>query len=274
MPIFTDRVELKYYLEPARAQAFVTELGKRIAMHRFGGPGANTLPRPVHYVTTLYFDTSARDIARACALESDSVKLRVREYYDEHPELAELATSRAEMSREARLLWLEIKTHGKAHTRKTRLSFERGRLGQVLADALAGGGPGEGARSALASDLDHQLDQLRERCRGPLRPSCVAHYRRRAWQSDSGELRITLDSSLRFFPAPADMLERGLSLRDLSRAEPAGALASYLVEVKMVCDTPTWLASLARAAGLELATAHGRRFSKFLAASEAVHGLP
>ena len=57
--------------------------------------------------------------------------------------------------------------------------------------------------------------------------------------------------------------------------QPAAAIAAYLVEIKLVREAPAWLTELILRAQLEPALLPtGRRFSKFLAASGAVHGEP
>jgi hypothetical protein len=97
--ITQNRRELKFKLVEARAAAFAAEVAARIPKHRFQGTGANRLPRARHYVTTVYFDTAARDLYRAVRDDPDSLKIRAREYYDLHPELLELATDARDIVR-------------------------------------------------------------------------------------------------------------------------------------------------------------------------------
>src|SRR4051794_28741328 len=95
---FTDEItavrdEVKYLVDQAQLSDLVTALGRALPHHRFTGAGANTLPRPRHFVTTIYFDTADRHQFRAARDESQpSLKMRAKEYYDLHPSLAELAT--------------------------------------------------------------------------------------------------------------------------------------------------------------------------------------
>ena len=274
MALFSNRVEHKYFLRPRAARAFVDELQRHVPLHHFEGPGANKLPHPTHYISTLYLDTPERDIAKACTRSSESIKLRVREYYDEHPDLAELATSRAAMFRHSSQVWLEIKTHEHAKTRKVRLSIASAALGEFLRHALAGEAPGPDLDANTVELLD-QLGDLRRRFTGRLQPDCIANYRRRAWQDKAGEIRVTLDTRLDYHRPPLDMFERGLTLHEVSEQAAVASLGTYLVEIKLVREAPEWLSRLIQSAGLEPARlASGRRFSKFLAASGAVHGKP
>src|SRR5262245_15441239 len=88
-----ERDEVKYLLAREKIQGFATAMARHLPHHRFTGDGANMLPRPRHFVTSVYFDTSSRhQYAAAQADAEHSLKLRAKEYYDLHPSLAELAT--------------------------------------------------------------------------------------------------------------------------------------------------------------------------------------
>src|SRR5438046_10744550 len=88
-----EREELKYLIGPEHVARFSTAMGRQLPHHRFTGEGANKLPRPRHFVTTIYFDTPSRDQYRAAQSDGEhNLKMRAKEYYDLHPALAELAT--------------------------------------------------------------------------------------------------------------------------------------------------------------------------------------
>ena len=55
-----ERQELRYLIPTERTQQVARALGARLPHHRFVGSSANTLPRPQHLVTTVYFDTPSR----------------------------------------------------------------------------------------------------------------------------------------------------------------------------------------------------------------------
>jgi hypothetical protein len=106
---------------------------------------------------------------------------------------------------------------------------------------------------------------------GPLKPDCMSHYRRRAWQDTNETLRITLDTELAFYHAPNNSLWSATTLADAILEPPAAALRHSLVEIKARGEHPTWLRELMIEVGLEPAREGKRAFSKFVAASHAVH---
>lgn len=284
--MFAERAEHKYFLSPAHARAFVDGVTQQIGEHRFRGLNANTLPRPVHYVTTLYFDSASREIATACAQGNDNVKLRAREYYDEHPDLTEVVTSRSGVIRRDPLVWLEVKARIGASTRKVRFSLPSSEVSGFLCEGIISQETLAQQRSTYGPDADQVFQQITQLCTqtsGPLRPDCLAHYRRRAWQDPSGSIRITLDTRLSFYRAPVDMFSSPstggkesthVSLRELVSGPPITRLSQYLVEVKLRGEQPQWLQALALSTKLEPARDGGSTFSKFLAASRAVHDQP
>ncbi|PRP96002.1 VTC domain-containing protein [Enhygromyxa salina] len=275
--IFADRVEDKYFLDPAHARAFVDGVTRQIGEHRFRGHNANTLPRPVHYVTTLYFDSQSREIARACERGDDNVKLRAREYYDEHPDLTEVVTSRSGVIRREPLVWLEVKARVGVSTRKVRFSLPSPEVGEFLSGGVISEKTLAQQRSNWGPDADQVFEQITQLCtqtEGPLRPDCLAHYRRRAWQDPSGSMRVTLDTRIGFYRPPVDMFSGSgeyISLRKLASGPPITRLPQYLVELKLRDAQPDWLRALISSTKLEPARVGQRTFSKFLAASRAVH---
>jgi hypothetical protein len=60
-----ERGEIKYFVPLAQLPDLTAGLNERLPPHRFRGDGANTLPRPLHFVTTVYFDTPGRVQFRA-----------------------------------------------------------------------------------------------------------------------------------------------------------------------------------------------------------------
>jgi hypothetical protein len=193
------------------------------------------VPRPsvAHFVTTLYFDTPDHVLARACACERDNVKLRAREYSDQGPDL--------EVQSEP-LVWIELKARADGQTRKQRFSVPSTKIPELLREGLS--------------------EQLQS--------ACIAHYRRQAWQSSAGDLRVTLDTELSFHRVPTSSL--GESLREVLVEPPVVAFTRSVVEIKRHGQPPAWLAALTEHA-LEPALVEDRPFSKFLAAMGAIHGL-
>src|SRR5688500_190901 len=83
-----DRDEVKYLVGREHAQELAVALGRHLPSHRFTGEGANPLPRPRHFVTTVYFDTASRHQFQAAHADGEhNLKMRAKEYYDLHPSL-------------------------------------------------------------------------------------------------------------------------------------------------------------------------------------------
>ena len=134
--IFADRSERKYFLRPQRAREFVDGLSGHLEVHRFRGDGASQIPRPVHFITTLYFDTHDRQVANSCRDGSENLKLRAREYYDEHPDLTELATTRGQLARCDKRIWLELKAKTEGRTQKIRFPMPVDEVAGFLAGGI------------------------------------------------------------------------------------------------------------------------------------------
>jgi hypothetical protein len=217
------------------------------------------------YITTLYFDSSDHAIARACENQLDNIKLRAREYHDRG---AGLDTGPEP------LLWLEVKARTGARTRKLRLSVPTGEVGGLLR---------EGAvdswllhlheHDALAAN-EAMLRELVELCgeaEGPLRPACIAHYRRRAWQDASGSTRVTLDTELTFYRARPEFFTHYTTLSE-ALDQPVLQAEHGVIEIKLRGECPDWLDELLTPLGIELGPNTNIQYSKFLAASAAVAG--
>src|SRR5438477_11590064 len=87
-----QRGEAKYLVTVEQGRALMGEIDRHLAPHRHVGKGANRLPDPRHYVTTIYFDTASRALFRATQTSESHLKLRAKEYYDLHPGPTESAT--------------------------------------------------------------------------------------------------------------------------------------------------------------------------------------
>jgi hypothetical protein len=286
--ITRNRRELKFKLSEAAAAAFAAQVSARMPKHHFQGRGANRLPRARHYVTTVYFDTAARDLYRAVREDPDNLKIRAREYYDLHPELLELATDPRDIVRYSPVLWIEIKGKREGRTYKRRIGipkgdvspfFERGAVSQAMRD-LQGHRPPANTHSHSETDPpgapDHtrgsddvisELLALRDRFNEPLRASCLVNYRRTAYEDPTGSLRITFDHRMACFRAPATLWQSTQPLVREALGVPAYEESAYIVEVKTRGELPGWVVDL-----LEQTGAVEHVFSKFITASETVFG--
>jgi hypothetical protein len=290
--ITQSRREHKFRLTEALAMAIASEVSARLPKHRFQGRGANRLPRARHYVTTVYFDTAARDLYRAVRDDPDNLKIRAREYYDLHPELLELATDARQIVRYSPVLWIEIKGRYDGHTYKRRIGipkgdvepfFEHGSVSQAMLDLQRNSKPPAAAlidelepspfteppaRSHAPKDVITELAALRAQFREPLRASCLVNYRRTAFEDATGSLRITFDQRMACFATPNGLWNRNEPLVREALGSAVYDEPGYIVEVKARAEIPEWLSDMLTAAGAEQ-----HEFSKFVTASEAVYGL-
>lgn len=259
-----DRNELTYLVPRRGWQGLVRYFDEWLPSHRYRGDGENPLPLPEHFVSTIYFDTPSRRLLRAAQHRSvDHIKLRVKEYYDVHPSLAELATSVEEVVHAPGDVWLELKRRSGARTQKHRIRVSKRVLSRWLEER---GGLDRGdyvGRDADARVLQDYLAAERER----LVPASVVNYQRCSWQSEEGDLRVTLDSDLAFFEPPRDLFGRPSLLRE-ALGTPCLREPSALLEVKHRGDAlPSWLS--ARLALLRLSPVEYSKFVKSASAVEA-----
>jgi len=262
-----DRIELKYKLPQRRIAAFARELSAHIAEHRFEGKGANRLPRARHYVTTVYFDTASRDLYRAVRENEDNLKIRAREYYDLHPELLELATSAADIVRYSPVLWVEIKGKQAGRTYKRRIGIPKADVTSFFETGSVSPAMREIQERRGTDRVIDELQELRERYPEPLRPSCLVNYRRTAFQDDAGALRVTLDQRLACFAATSDLWQEVRPLLRDYLGPTSYEERACVLEVKSTQQLPDWLLALLADAAVERVP-----YSKFVTASEAVHG--
>ncbi len=264
------REETKYLVSPEQARLFAREVRTKVATHRHRGEGANLLPQPRHYVTTIYFDTPDRALYRAAHATESHLKLRAKEYYDVHPDLTETATDPRQLVRFQSILWLELKSRDAKFSGKQRIGlpkadvpafFTRGQITQEMVQ-IQQATHGEDARAVLDS-----VAQLCRRLAEPVRADCLVNYRRVAWQDDAGELRITLDTDLAFYAPPDDLWTRAWALLRNTLGPAVASESRRVIEIKTRAAQPGWLVEALHAIRI-LETP----FSKFDAASSAVHG--
>jgi hypothetical protein len=260
-----DREETKYLVPSGRWAALTAELTHRLPGHRFTGEGANRLPDPHHYVTTVYFDTPARALLRAAATRPhDNLKVRAKEYYDLHPSLAEVATDPAQIVRYQPWVWFEIKRRDGARTTKRRFRLPKQDVAQFFT---------EGRVTPEVLELVEGDEALREViavCRSigdPLSAVCLVNYRRLSWQSDEAELRVTFDRGLASFAPLSDLWSRRQALVRNTLGAPAAQETSGVLEVKRRGAIPGWLAECLARLGVEPVP-----FSKFVTAARALEG--
>lgn len=266
--ITDERQEIKYLLGAATGRELAVELNNRLPKHHFKGPGARPLPGAQHWVTTVYFDTADRKLFRQAKSQGGGLKVRAKEYYDEHPGLAQTARDRRELVRHAPLLWVELKLSREGQSGKRRVGipktevphvFEQGRISERIVE-IQREAYGEEADEILA-----ELEELRARFDSPLRATALVNYRRDAWQDEAASLRVTVDRRLAFFRPPEDLWSSSDELHRRRLGSPVRSQEGFVLEIKSVGPQPDWLAKC-----LERLAIRATRFSKFLAAGEAM----
>lgn len=265
-----QRGEAKYLVSVEQGRALMAEIDRRLASHRHVGKGANRLPDPRHYVTTIYFDTASRALFRAAQASESHLKLRAKEYYDLHPGLTESATDPRQLVRFQPTLWLELKARDHGTSGKQRFGLPKRAVpaffahGDITSEMIALQEPSYGAESKQVLEA---VAALCASCGEPLAADCLVNYRRFAWQDEAGTLRITLDQELAYFRPPADLWTREWALVRATLGTAVMKEKRMVLEVKTRAEAPAWLVELLRAHGIARAS-----FSKFEAATSAIHG--
>jgi hypothetical protein len=257
-----DRSELSFLVPRWEWQGLVQYFDEWLPSHSYRGEGENPLPAPQHFVTTVYFDTPTRRLLDAARTPGrDNVKLRAKEYYDVHPSLAELATSVEDVVHAPGELWFELKHRSGVRTQKHRVRLSKGALWSWLGQRGEPSRADYVGREADARVLQQFLDAEPE----PLEPISVVNYQRCSWQSDDGELRVTLDSNLAFYAPTPQLFERRSLLRE-GLGSACSRETRALLEVKHRGATlPSWLSTRLLTLGLSPSD-----YSKFVSSGSAV----
>jgi hypothetical protein len=265
--ITAERDETKYLIARSDVARVVAIVGGELRPHRFEGDGANRLPAPQHFVTTVYFDTPSRAHYRGLPMSEGpgAVRVRAKEYYDVHPGLIETANKLDGIVRYQPWIWFELKRRSGVHTTKHRFRLRKRDIPLVLGDgSFETSGLSEidkGAFPAEVGQIVSHCDALSE----PLISDCLVNYRRLAWQDANGELRVTLDLDLGVFDAPSALWKRQKALVRASLGLPRLILTDGVLEVKGNGRQPRWIGELLREVD-----ATPIPFSKFTLASASV----
>jgi hypothetical protein len=264
-----EREETKYLVPTDRLEPLLIAVSHQLTPHHFSGVGANRLPDPHHFVTTIYFDTPSRRHFRSSTADAKhNVKVRAKEYYDLHPSLAELATDPSQIVRYQPWLWFEIKRRSGSHTSKRRFRLPKREVPRVFrGDCLSTEALWlEAEREATVAGLTDIAEYVE--CLGePLSASVLVNYRRLSWQNPDSTLRITLDLGLAFFAPPEDLWNREQALVRHLLGPQRGAEREAVLEIKRRGPIPGWLHEALDRIGVQPCS-----FSKFVAAARAVHG--
>ena len=240
-------------------------VSRRLHVHRFVGEGANTLPDPDNYVTTIYFDTASHGQLRAALSDREhNVKIRAREYYDMHASLAELATDPSQIIHYRPWVWFEIKRRDGGRTQKHRFRLNKREVPSFFMGEHAAFADGSQSTDPELASIVAYRRSLTE----PLLPSVIVNYLRIPFQDASGNLRITVDLDVSFYAPPADLWTRTYALVRGTFGAPVMVERRALIEVKSRGATPEWLR-----AALGSAEVQASSYSKFATGGRAVHGI-
>lgn len=263
--ITAEREETKYLVGARELAPLSRAISSRLTSHRFTGESANRLPGAQHFVTTIYFDTpSLTYFAAAKSSAQSNVKIRAKEYYDLHPSLAELATDPEQILRYQPWLWFELKRREGLTTSKRRFRFPKSAAATLFDENRAPEGLVQGGSEL--SDAEFLISHVRAQSERVI-PSAIVNYRRLAFQNEDATLRVTIDVGLSFYRVPPDLFRRTCPLSKSELGKPAGVEPRAVIEVKRRTALPGWLTQSLAEAGSATAG-----FSKFVAASEAIHG--
>lgn len=252
-PNFIQRSETKYELSRAEAAALEGEISRRLPIYEFN-PGY-----PFTHITTVYFDTAGLQLyERACLEYNDNLKIRVKEYYYVGPGGKELVSP---------YCFIELKQRRDGVISKQRLRIAKQYLAAFIRGedlrgklreqpALAG----EGAET-VRDDFDRAYDALREKLSAtPVRPVSAINYRRRVYQRDENDLRVTFDDRITVYSAPTDLYGNKVSLAASSLGSPVGRTENMIAEIKCrklsTGSFPNWLEVI-------LCSLRARSLSKF-----------
>jgi hypothetical protein len=260
--ITASRAELKYQIDGTRVADFLGGVLKHLRPHRFRGEGVSTLPDAHHYSTTIYFDTPSRALLEASRRDfCRNYKIRVREYYDLHSSLTELATDPTQIVRYQPWLWFELKRRHGDHTTKHRLRLPKAEVPGFFRGASSLAPTSVDERADLAA-IQAAMDELGE----PLEASVLVNYRRLAFQDATETLRVTLDLELAFYAPPEDLWTRERALVRGTFGTPRERARNGVLEIKHRGPLPAWLSD-----ALARAQVEPEQSGKFLRAGRAVY---
>jgi len=259
-----DRNEDKYLLPAARARAFTRNLAVLLPPQRSAGGRIWAEQR----VTTVYLDTDARDLYRAAVSTPAHVKVRARAYRDARSGRPARGSGVDLAPTNRSLVFVELKIREGQRSRKRRACVQQGEVArffeqlEIAPDARDLGPEDRRELDAIGVELRRMRAQL-----GRLSASCVVSYRRIAFEQPGAQLRITLDRELCAFAPPAALWSSAAPPAHEGAGRPPLEERACIVEVKSRGPLPAWLDPL-----LVRHDAIAVEYSKFVAASRAVHG--
>ena len=252
-PNYIRRSETKYELSRAELSVLEGEISRRLPVFEFN-PG-----HPFTHITTVYFDTAGLELYQgACRRYDDNLKVRVKEYYYLDPSGRELVYP---------YCFIELKQRRDGMVSKQRLRIDKEHLSDFIrGEDLRGTlrpqpAPGTRDGGEVPDDFDRAYDALRERLSvTPLRPVSAINYRRRVYQRDEKDLRVTFDDRITVYEPPVNLYCEKAALAASGLGRPVGRTAKLIAEIKCrnlsAGSFPHWLEVI-------LCTLDARSLSKF-----------
>lgn len=248
-PLTMKRMERKYKVEQGDVPAFLEALSEKMQLSEYV-PG-----RPVVQIATVYLDTPDFHYAKkALNNHSMSIKLRSKDY--SYRVRGVLETSN--------FCWVEIKSRSGMSTEKWRFPLSKRMFGQLyrgqdVSEAVTS--------SAHKSSYDRQAVENYRLFQSHIRehritPSTIVTYSRRVYELKDWDLRLTVDSNVRYYKAPENPYSHFKTIVPEKLGQPIGVEHDVIVETKSANGIPGWLWPLLKACR------SAQEFSKFTSSSK------
>lgn len=251
-PHVFSRREEKYDVDPvsaARLEARIARMLPRFAYRK---------EQPYTLITTVYFDTRDRDFYLTAERDYDhNVKIRVREYYYPNGSPSYLTEDRC---------YVELKQRALGTVTKKRFAIPKCELQALLSNRdvwptlLETTPPSEiGPLREAYTTLRRYLEAYR------IEVTSVVTYRRKVYQKDESDLRITLDDQLSVFRPFPDLYADVDALTVDVLGAPIRSSDRVILEIKCPGEYPAWLREA-------MAEHTSKRLSKFTTSVRLVLG--
>lgn len=240
------RMERKYKVEPGDVEGFARAVAAKMHTSEYK-PG-----RPEVRIATVYFDTPDYHFAKKALNNGDtSIKLRAKDY-------TYLVNGKIEVSN---FCWIEVKSRTGIATEKWRFPLSKKALPLLLAGSDIRNAVESCAQkfSCVRQAMDNYECFQSQVASRTIRPSVIATYTRKVFESGEWDLRLTMDSEVRYFQAPGNPYSYFRAILPEHMGRPVGAESAVIVETKSPNGLPGWLWPLLRACS------SAQEFSKFTA---------
>ncbi|MBN1419404.1 MAG: VTC domain-containing protein [Planctomycetes bacterium] len=253
LPFLFQRREIKFRIDdPAIAERLRESVSANLPAYAY------KRGYPETYVTTVYFDT--QDLFfyhRARRKPDNNVKVRLKEYYYPKDGNGEFLWSPH--------CWIEIKRRRREVIFKNRFCVSK----ELVPAFLVGEDLFE---DVLALNVEVPADDLRQvygRIRRlfqsfPISARAIVSYRRRTYQRQETDLRITFDDEIAFYGVPRELYNGCPALTRYALGAPQKQERYVIVEIKDPGQIPMWLESA-------LCDLPSINYSKFLTSTREIY---